>query len=155
LSVAYADRDGTAFRAVLTRNIATIGALTTLAAIALFVGSTILVDVLLGGGEFGPEDVAITSAIVAAFALSVPFDALAYPLSRGLYATHDTIRQVGASFAGFGTVLLASTLLAPGLGLLAIPLGYAIGMAVKDGLLLAFLIPRVRAIGRAAVETAA
>ena len=155
LSAAYADRDQATFRSVLGRNLATIGGLTTLAAIALFVGSSILVDVLLGGGEFGPEDVARTSAIVSVFALSVPFDALAYPLSRGLYATHDTIRQVGASFAGFGTVLLASTLLAPGLGLLSIPLGYAIGMAVKDGLLVAFLIPRVRAIGRAPLETTA
>jgi putative peptidoglycan lipid II flippase len=148
LSMAYADRDGTTFRAVLARNIATIGGLTVLAAIALFIGSGILVDVLLGGGEFGPEDVAVTSAIVAAFALSVPFDALAYPLSRGLYATHDTIRQVVASFVGFGTVLAASNALAPGLGLLAIPLGYALGMAIKDLLLVAFLIPRVRAIGR-------
>lgn len=151
LSMAYADGDGATFRAVLTRNVATIGVLTTLAAIALFVGSGILVDVLLRGGEFGPDDVAITVPVVAAFALSVPFDALAYPLSRGLYATHDTIRQVVASFAGFGTVLLAANALAPGLGLLAIPLGYAIGMAVKDALLVAFLIPRVRAIGRADV----
>jgi putative peptidoglycan lipid II flippase len=151
LSMAYADGDGATFRAVLTRNVATIGVLTTLAAIALFVGSGILVDVLLRGGEFGPDDVAITVPVVAAFAVSVPFDALAYPLSRGLYATHDTIRQVVASFAGFGTVLLAANLLAPGLGLLAIPLGYAIGMAVKDALLVAFLVPRVRAIGRAEV----
>jgi putative peptidoglycan lipid II flippase len=149
LSMAYADRDQTAFRVVLTRNVATIGALTTLAAIMLFVGSSILVEVLLGGGEFGPEDVAVTSAIVAAFAISVPFDALAYPLSRGLYATHDTIRQVIASFAGFGTVLVASSALATPIGLLAIPLGYAIGMAVKDALLLAFLVRRVRSIGRA------
>ncbi len=148
LSAAYADRDGTTFRRVLTRNVATIGGLTVLAAIALFVGAGILVRVLLGGGRFGEEDVVLTSAIVAAFALSVPFDALAYPLSRGLYATHDTIRQVIASFAGFGTVLAASSALTPGLGLLAIPLGYAVGMAVKDALLVAFLVPRVRAIGQ-------
>ena len=103
LSAAYADRDQRRVpRRSSTRNVVTIGALTTLAAIALFIGSGILVEVLLGGGEFGPEDVARTSAIVAAFAISVPFDALAYPLSRGLYATHDTIRQVVASFAGFG-----------------------------------------------------
>lgn len=148
LSAAYADRDQTTFRAVLTRNVLTIGGLTTLAAIALFVGSGILVEVLLGGGQFGPADVAVTSAIVAAFALSVPFDALAYPLSRGLYATHDTIRQVVASFAGFGTVIAASNALAPALGLLAIPLGYAVGVALKDALLVAFLVPRVRSIGR-------
>jgi putative peptidoglycan lipid II flippase len=143
LSMAYADGDQ-----------ATIGLLTTLAAIALFVGSGILVDVLLGGGAFGAADVARTATIVAAFAVSVPFDALAYPLSRGLYATHDTIRQVVASFVGFGTVLAASNALVPSLGLLAIPVGYALGMAIKDVLLVAFLIPRVRSIGRTRPDVA-
>jgi putative peptidoglycan lipid II flippase len=152
LSAAYAGRDAATFRGVLVRNVATIGGLTTLAAIALFVGSEILVQVLLGGGRFGAEDVATTAAIVAAFAISVPFDALAYPLSRGLYATHDTIRQVGASFAGFGAVLVASSALAPTLGLLAIPIGYAIGMAVKDALLAVFLVRRMRGIARSAAS---
>jgi putative peptidoglycan lipid II flippase len=147
LSMAYADGDRGAFRAVLERNLVTIGGLTTLAAIALFVGAPMLVEILLGGGEFGPEEVATTAAIVAAFAISVPFDTLAYPLSRGLYATHDTIRQVGASFAGFFTVLGASAFLAPSVGLLAIPLGYAVGMIVKDALLAMFLARRVRSIG--------
>jgi putative peptidoglycan lipid II flippase len=150
LSAAYADRDRPAFGAVLTRNLVTIGGLTTIAAIVLFLGSGLLVEKLLGGGAFGPEDVTRTSAMVAAFALSVPFDALAYPLSRGLYATHDTIRQVAASFAGFGAVLLASSALTAPLGLLAIPIGYAVGMIVKDALLLAFLLPRVRSIERPA-----
>ena len=148
LSTAYADADRVAFREVLGRNVVTIAILTTLAAITLFVGAPVLVEVLLGGGQFGPEDVAATATIVAAFAVSVPFDALAYPLSRGLYATHDTIRQVGASFAGFGVVLASSTLLAASLGLLAIPVGYALGMVVKDVLLAAFLVRRVRGIGR-------
>jgi len=148
LSAAYADADRATFSAILRRNLATIGGLTLVAAVLLFIGSGLLVDVLLGGGEFDAQDVATTSAIVAAFALSVPFDALAYPLSRGLYATHDTIRQVVASFAGFGTVLLVSTLIAPDVGILAIPLGYAAGMVVKDGLLVIFLLPRVRGIGR-------
>jgi putative peptidoglycan lipid II flippase len=147
LSAAYADADRATFVAVLRRNVMTIGILTTLAAIALFVGSGILVRVLLGGGAFDAADVATTTAVVAAFALSVPFDALAYPLSRGLYATHDTIRQVLASFAGFGTVVLVATLIVPVVGILAIPLGYAAGMAVKVGLLVVFLVPRVRRIG--------
>ena len=148
LSSAYADADRAAFSQVLRRNLVTIGGLTLVAAVLLFVCSGLLVDVLLVGGEFDAEDAATTSAVVAAFALSVPFDALAYPLSRGLYATHDTIRQVGASFAGFGTVLLVSTLIAPAVGILAIPLGYAAGMVVKVTLLAIFLMPRVRGIGR-------
>ena len=114
---------------------------------ALFVFAGPLVQVLLGGGKFGPDDVARTSAVVAAFALSVPFDALAYPLSRGLYATHDTIRQVAASFAGLAVVIVATQALVPGLGILAIPLGYAVGMIAKDVLLAVFLAGRVRRIG--------
>ena len=114
---------------------------------ALFVLSGTLVHVLLGGGKFTAEDVAVTSAVVAAFALSVPFDALAYPLSRGLYATHDTLRQVLASFAGLGAVVLATTLLVPEFGILGIPLGYAAGVIAKDILLALFLAPRVRRIG--------
>ena len=105
---AYAAGDRRRFARVVGRNLLTIGEPDDAVGVALFVVSSILVEVLLGGGEFGPEDVATTSAVVAAFALSVPFDALAYPLSRGLYATHDTLRQVIASFAGFGAVVVAT-----------------------------------------------
>jgi len=147
LSAAYADGDRSSFSAILTKNLATIGILTVLAAVALFVLSGTLVHVLLGGGRFTAEDVAVTSAVVAAFALSVPFDALAYPLSRGLYATHDTLRQVLASFAGLGAVVGATTLLVPEFGILGIPFGYAAGVIAKDILLALFLAPRVRRIG--------
>ena len=147
LSAAFADRDRDAFGAILRRNVVTIAVLTTAAAAVLLVGAPILVRVLLGGGRFDESGVATTSAVVAAFALSVPFDALAYPLSRGLYATHDTVRQVIASFAGFFTVIGVSTAIVGSVGVLAIPLGYAAGMVVKDILLVAFLLPRVRRIG--------
>ena len=147
LSAAFADDDGPAFRSILGKNLVTIAILTTLAAVALFVLSGTLVEVLLGGGKFGPDDVARTSAVVAAFALSVPFDALSYPLSRGLYATHDTLRQVLASFAGLGVVIVATQILTGPLDLLAIPIGYAAGVIAKDALLAGFLATRVRRIG--------
>jgi peptidoglycan biosynthesis protein MviN/MurJ (putative lipid II flippase) len=147
LSTAFADRDGAAFQAVLGRNLLTVAALTILAAGALFVLSGTLVDVLLGGGRFGSDDVTRTTAMVAAFALSVPFDALAYPLSRGLYATHDTIRQAASSFAGLGVVVVVSSALVGPVGILAIPLGYAAGVAAKDLLLALFLVGRLRRIG--------
>jgi putative peptidoglycan lipid II flippase len=143
LSAAFADGDRAMFRSVLGRNLAVIAVLTTAAAAALFVLSGLVVDVLLGGGRFGPDDVARTTAVVAAFALSVPFDALAYPLSRGLYATHDTIRQATSSFAALGVVVAVSSVLVGPLGILAIPLGYAAGMAAKDALLAFFLFRRL------------
>jgi putative peptidoglycan lipid II flippase len=147
LSAAFADRDRGGFRTVLKRNVVTIALLTTAAAIGLFVLSGPLVEVLLGGGRFTADDVALTSTVVAAFALSIPFDSLAYPLSRGLYATHDTIRQVVSSFAGLGVVVLVTQALVDSLGIVAIPLGYAAGMAAKDVLLATFLAARVRRIG--------
>jgi len=147
LSAAFADRDRVAFRAVLRRNLLTVAIMTTLAGLALFVLSGVLVEVLLGGGRFGPDDVTRTTAMVAAFALSVPFDALAYPLSRGLYATHDTIRQAVSSFVGLGVVVVVSSALVGPAGILAIPLGYATGVATKDLLLAVFLVRRLRRFG--------
>lgn len=148
LSAAFAAGDRATFRRILVRNAVTIGGLTTLAAIALALLAPILVEVLLGGGAFGPEDVARTSLVLSAFALSIPFDSLSYPLSRALYATHNTVLQVIASFGGLATIVAVASSLAPGLGIVAIPLGYAAGSAVKVALLLVFLLPRVRGIGR-------
>jgi putative peptidoglycan lipid II flippase len=147
LSAAFADGEGTTFRAELGRNLITIALLTTAAAIGLYVLSAPLVDRLLGGGQFDADDVTRTAAIVAAFAFSIPFDALAYPLSRGLYATHDTIRQVVASFAGLAVVVVVTQAFVGTEGLLAIPLGYGAGVIAKDVLLAMFLAPRVRRIG--------
>ena len=150
LSAAFAARDRAGFRALLGRNLLVVGALTTGAAVGLFVFSGLIVDVLLGGGRFGADDVALTTAVVAAFALSVPFDALAYPLSRGLYATHDTVRQAASSFVGLGVVVAVSSLLVGPAGILAIPLSYAAGMAAKDAFLAWFLFRRLRSADDAA-----
>jgi putative peptidoglycan lipid II flippase len=148
LAAAYAAGDGTQFRTVLRRNLVTIGGLTTLAAIALAILAHPLVDLLLRGGEFGADDVDRTATVLAAYAISIPFDSLSYPLSRALYATHNTILQVIASLCGFATILaVGSTLVGP-VGIIAIPLAAAAGGAVKVGLLAVFLVPRLRRIER-------
>lgn len=149
LSTAYAEDDGPRFRRLLVRNVATIGGLTTAAAIVLAVGSGLVIRFFLGGGRFDEEDVALTSALLAAFAVSIPIDSLSYPLSRAMYATHNTIFQVLASIAGLVTLVALAGLLVPALGVFAIPAAYAAGGAAKLAVLAAFLMPRVRRIGRA------
>jgi putative peptidoglycan lipid II flippase len=144
LSAAFASGDQATFRSTLQRNLVTVALLTTAAAIGLFVFARLVVEVLLGGGRFEADDVARTTSVVAAFALSVPFDALAYPLSRGLYATHDTVRQAASSFVGLGVVVVVSSVLVGEIGIVAIPLGYAAGMAAKDVFLAMFLFRRLR-----------
>ena len=147
LAAAYAAGDGETFRAVLRRNVVTIGGLTELAAIALAVVAHPMVEILLGGGEFGPDDVSRTATVLTAYALSIPFDSLSYPLSRALYATHNTILQVVASLAGFVTVVLVGSALAGPAGIVAIPLAAAAGGVVKVALLTVFLVPRLSRIG--------
>jgi putative peptidoglycan lipid II flippase len=148
LSAAFAEDDGPRFRSLLARNVTTIGALTAVAAIAIAVLSGLVVRVVHGGGRFGAEDVALTSSLLAAFAISIPIDSLSYPLSRALYATHNTIYQVVASATGLVTLVGLAGLLEPSLGVTAIPVAYAGGGAAKLVVLAVFLAPRVRRIGR-------
>ena len=152
LSAAFAAGNRGAFQSTLVRNVMTIGVLTTVAAVGLFVLGEFGIRLLLGGGRFSEADVARTSLVLAAFALSVPFDSLSYPLSRGLYATRNTVLQVIASFAGFGTIIVVAYVFVPTAGIVAIPLAYAAGSAVKVVLLAIFLVPRVRRIPALAGE---
>lgn len=144
LSAAFASGDRRLFRSILIRNVLTIGILTLGAAVAVAVLAPIGIDILLGGGEFGAEDVATTAGLLAAFAISIPLDSLTYPLSRGLYATHNTLLQVIASVAGFATIIAIAQTLAPITGILSIPLAYAAGSGVKVVLLAIFLVGRLR-----------
>jgi putative peptidoglycan lipid II flippase len=149
LSAAWADGDGAGFRRVLGRNVLTIGVLTILAGIALAVLAEPLVEKLLGGGKFDAAAVALTSGLLVAFAISIPIDSLSYPLSRALYATHNTVWQVASSLAGLAALVVAAQLLVPAAGTTGIAFAYAIGGSVKLAGLTLALLPRLRAMRRA------
>jgi putative peptidoglycan lipid II flippase len=146
LAAAFAAGDGPSFRRILGRNLVTIGGLTVLAAIALALAAHQLVELLLGGGAFGPDDVDRTATVLTAYALSIPLDSLSYPLARALYATHNTILQVVASIAGVITIVVVGSSLSGPVGIVAIPLAAAAGGIVKVALMAVFLVPRLRRI---------
>ncbi len=131
LSAAWAAGDRRGFAREVRRNAITIGVLTALAGLGLVVVGPLAIDVLLGGGRFDAEDVALTAGVLAAFAVAVPFDALAHLTSRGLYATHNTILPVLASVAGFAVTIGITLALVGPLGIIAIPFGFAAGTALK------------------------
>jgi putative peptidoglycan lipid II flippase len=144
LSASWAANDRSGFTRELRRNALTIGALSVAAAIGLVVVGELAIGLLLGGGAFDAEDVALTASVLAAFAVAVPFDALGHLVARGLYATHNTVLAVGASFAGFGVTIASTLLLVDSLGIIAIPLGFAAGIAVKTVLQAIALAWRIR-----------
>ena len=110
-------------------------------------GSHLLITVFLGGGRFDTAAIELTAWLLVAFAISIPIDALSYPLSRGLYATHNTIYQVAASVVGLAVLIGASQLLTPSLGIFAIPAAYAAGGVAKLAIVVVALVPRARRIG--------
>jgi len=144
LSSAYAAADRRGFLRALFGSLTTVVTLTTAAAIVLFALSTFIVDFFLGGGAFDAGDVATTALILSAFTISIPLESVTHLLSRAIYATHHTLLQVFSSLAGFGATVVATLLLLPSTGIVAIPLGFAIGQGVKVLLLAISLAVRLR-----------
>ena len=128
----------------------TIGVLTTVAAVLLFVLGGLVIRIFLGGGAFDDEDLIRTSGVLAVFAFAVPLESVTHLLARALYATKNTVLPTAASIVGFVATVIAANLLAPRFGLAAIPAGFAIGMGVKVTILAVALAPRIAAIGRPA-----
>ncbi|MBA2314400.1 MAG: hypothetical protein H0V87_03350 [Chloroflexi bacterium] len=146
LSAAAAAGDRAAFRRILVRNGVTILVLTIAAAIALAVLSRFVIQLFFRGGEFTQEAVERTNLVLVLLAVAIPFESLTHLLSRAIYATRNTLLQVLASVASFAVVVVAANVLTPSIGLAAIPIAFGLGMAVKVGLLVLALVPRIRSI---------
>jgi putative peptidoglycan lipid II flippase len=144
LSRAHAEGDRPGFLRLVRTNLASITGLTVAAALGLALVGGLAIRVLLGGGAFDAEDVALTSSVLAAFAISVPFESVSHLLSRAIYATRHTLLQVLASLAGLVVTIVATQFMVGGLGILAIPVGFAVGQAAKVALLGLALAVRLR-----------
>jgi putative peptidoglycan lipid II flippase len=149
LSSLHAEGDRRGFLRLLGANLLSVAAFTTLAALVLVVVGRFAIGTFLGGGAFDADDVARTSLVLGAFAVSIPFESLTHLLSRAIYATRHTLLQVLASLTGLGITVGATLILLPGLEILAIPLGFAIGQAAKVALLGLALAMRLRGWGGA------
>jgi putative peptidoglycan lipid II flippase len=146
LSSAYATGDRRAFLGRLSRTVLSVAGLTVAAAIGILVLGQLAIEIFLGGGAFDAGDVALTAGILAAFAISVPFESLTHVLSRAIYATRNTILQVLSSLAALFVTIGATLALVEPLGVIAIPIGFAIGNAAKVLLLTLALVIRLRTL---------
>lgn len=143
-AAAHAAHDRAGFVRLVGTSALTVTAATVAAAIGLVVVGRLAIDVLLGGGRFDVEAVARTAGVLSVFAIAVPFESLGHLLSRAIYATRHTVLQVVASLIGFAVTIVATLLLVDRLGVLAIPLAFGLGSAVRAVLLVAVLVGRIR-----------
>jgi putative peptidoglycan lipid II flippase len=149
LSSAAAAGERGRFVAVFRSSAASIAGLTILAAATLFLVAEPLIEILLGGGSFDAEDVATTTLLLGAFAFSVPLESLVQVFARAVYATKNTVLPVLAALAGLAVTVVAVGMLSANLGIVALPAGYAVGFAVRLGILAVVLPSRIRRIGPA------
>jgi putative peptidoglycan lipid II flippase len=144
---AASDGDRARFRHVVLVNLATIAVLTTGAAIGLILVGGLAIEFFLGGEAFDAEDVALTTQLLTVFALAVPLEAVSHLLSRAVYSTRNTILPVAASLIGLGVTVATVLLLAPGIGPVALPLGFVAGQGMEVVLLLGAFAIRLRSVG--------
>lgn len=147
MSAAAADGDRKRFTRLVVTNLITISVLTVGAAIGLYLVGGFAIELFLGGEAFDADDVARTSLLLGAFALSVPLEAATHLLARAIYSTRNTILPVIASVTGLIVTVGAVNLLLDEHGIVALPLGFAAGLAAKVVVLAIALVFRVRTVG--------
>jgi peptidoglycan biosynthesis protein MviN/MurJ (putative lipid II flippase) len=107
----------------------------------------VAIEVFLGGEAFDADDVATTTLLLGAFALSVPLEAATHLLARAIYSTRNTIIPVTASIAALIVTVATVNALLDSQGVVALPYGVAAGLLVKVAVLLVGLVFRIRTVG--------
>jgi putative peptidoglycan lipid II flippase len=147
LSAAANAGDRAAFARSFRSTLMAIAVLSSLAGVALFVVSSLLIGMLLAGGAFDADDVARTALVLSVFAFAVPLESVMNLLARAIYATRNTLLPTLAALSGFVAIVVTASALVPTVGISAIPLSYAAGMGVRVVLLVVGLATRTRTIG--------
>ncbi len=103
---------------------------TTLAAIALALFGKPLVSLLLGGGQFDEKSIELLAKMIMVYALSVPLESLMHIYHRAYYSLKNSlIPSMMHSVSIIITIVMAS-LLAKKIGVFAIPISFATGLAL-------------------------
>ncbi len=108
---------------------------TSLAALALALISRPLIQILLGGGEFGCDDILLLSSVLTVYCLSIPLESMMQIYHRAFYSLRNSfIPSILHGANIILTIYLAKTLTSV-IDIFAIPIGFAVGLAVHITLL--------------------
>jgi putative peptidoglycan lipid II flippase len=144
LAMTIADRSIGRFRKILKDSFLLIFFSSCAAALVTYLVREPLVRLALGGGAFTAGDIARTAATLGVFALAIPTEASTQLLARAFYATKNTLIPVILGIIGFIISVGSAYLLVPRYEILAMPLGFFIGSAVKLILLVILIFSRMK-----------
>lgn len=112
--------------------------------VGIMVLSDDIIEIILGGGVFDANSVALTSSILIFFAISIPFESLVHILARAFYATQNTITPMIINISAMTIIALITIFVAPKLGIEWFSIGFSIGLIFQVIVLLIFLRSRLK-----------
>lgn len=103
-----------------------------------------IVEIILKGGAFDEAAVNLTSIALFFFIISVPFESIVHLFARVFYAYKNTIFPMIVTVIGVACNVGFAIGTAKYLGIVSIPLGFLIGMLIKNILHIIFVRYKVR-----------
>lgn len=140
LSQAAAKNDHGAFRHQLWFALKMIVAIAIPAAIVMYLLRHWIISLLLGGGQYTPEAVALTAATLGVFTLSIITESISHLLARAFYSLKNSVIPVTLSLTGLGIAIASGYFFSQAMGVPGLALGFFVGSAIKT-IGLAILLP--------------
>lgn len=134
------DRSG--FQSIFGETAKILLVLSIISAVILAFFGMYFIDFFLGGGKFDDQAILTTAKLLALFCLAIPSESIMHLLVRSFYAIKDTWTPILISAPGLLLIIIMSKLLAPILGIYALPLSYGITSNIEA--LILYLILRRR-----------
>ncbi len=97
------------------------------AALGLMTLSKPIVELILSGGIFDQDSIAVTSIILYFFAISIPFESLSHIFARAFYALKNTLTPMIINISSMILMACITIFLAPKLGIQWFSIAFSIG----------------------------
>ncbi len=104
---------------------------TTIGGIGLAIIGKLLITILLGGKNFGQEEINLVSNLLLIYCFTIPLESLMYIYHRAFYSLKNTIIPATNHCIIIILMIILAKKLAPIIGIYAIPTSFGIGLAIQ------------------------
>lgn len=140
LTTSASNNDQKSFTEGMQKTIQNILFYTIPAALGTLLMSEEIVKFILSGGAFDENSTKLTSLLLFAIAISIPFESLTQILARGFYAFKNWKTPMVTTIISFATIAIMTILIAPSKGIKWLSISYSVGFILLVILQSIFLI---------------
>ncbi|MCK9186063.1 murein biosynthesis integral membrane protein MurJ [Candidatus Gracilibacteria bacterium] len=127
LTTAVSENDQKSFTEGMQKTIQNILFYTIPAMVGTLLMSKQIVSLILGGGAFDENSTKLTSLLLVAIAISIPFESLTQILARGFYAFKNWKTPMVTTVISFAVIAVMTAIIAPNKGIEWLSISYSVG----------------------------